>query len=104
MRFKLTLENCLKLLMLVMLSCSIDLLQILRKLNCHVYVIDFGISSIFNIEDLVDYKGFDFNPSNFLIDEPSQEPIFERPFISLIPNILPLQWIRLIKFWMKKLL
>jgi len=40
-----------------------------------VYVIDFSISFIFNIEDLVDYKAFDFNPSNFFIDEPSHEPI-----------------------------
>ena len=67
---------------IILLACSTDSLQILRKLNCHIYVIDFGISSIFNIEDLVDYKGFDFNHSNFLIDEPSHEPIFERYSIS----------------------
>jgi len=49
----------------ILLACSSDPFQILRKLNCHVYVIDFGISSIFNIEYLVDHKGFDFNPRNF---------------------------------------
>jgi len=60
----------------------------LKKLNCHVYVIDFDISSIFNIEDLVDYKGFDFNSTNFLIDEPSRKPIFERSSIPPISNIM----------------
>ena len=84
----------------ILLACSSDPFQILRKLNCHVYVIAFGISSIFNIEDLVDYRGFDFNPSSFFIDEPSPEPIFERPSIPSISNILPIQWVRLIKFWM----
>ena len=34
-------------------------------------------------------KGFDFNSSNFFIDEPPPEPIFERPFILPILNILP---------------
>jgi len=66
--------------------------QILKKLNCDAYVInllkDFGISSIFNIEDLVDYNGLYFNPSNFFINELSLEPIFESP-LSSIPNILP---------------
>ena len=37
----------------------------------------------------MDYKSFDFNPSNFLIDESSHELIFERPSIPLISNILP---------------
>ena len=71
----------------ILLNCSTDLFQILKKLNC-IYVINFDISSIFNIEDLVDYKCFDFNPNNFFIDEPSPEPIFERPSIPPISNIL----------------
>jgi len=37
----------------------------------------FGIICTFNIEDLVDYKGPDFNPSNAVDDEPSPEPISE---------------------------
>jgi len=74
---------------IISLACSTDPFQILKKLTCHVYVIDIDISSIFNIEYLVDYKAFDFNPSNFFIDEPSPEPIFQRPSIPLIPNILP---------------
>ena len=40
----------------VLRASSTDLFQILKKLNCNVYVIDYNISSIFNIEDLVDYK------------------------------------------------
>jgi len=43
---------------LILLVCSTDSFQILKKLNCHVYDINFGISSIFNIEDLLDYKRF----------------------------------------------
>ena len=50
----------------ILLANSTDPFQILKKLNCHIYVIDFGISSIFNIEDLVDYKYFDFIPGNSL--------------------------------------
>ena len=46
--------------------------QILKKLNENAYVIDFsqdfGISSTFNIEDLIDYKGPDFYPNNPLDD------------------------------------
>jgi len=72
----------------ILLVCSTDLFQILKKQNCNVYVIDFGISFIFNIEDLMDYKDFDFNPNNFLIDEPSHELIFERPSLPLISNSL----------------
>ena len=34
------------------------------------------------------YKDFDFNPNNFLIHEPSHEPIFERSSIPPIPSML----------------
>ena len=34
------------------------------------------------------YKDFDFNPNNFLIHEPSHEPIFERFSIPPIPSML----------------
>ena len=65
----------------------------MKKLNCNAYVIyflkDFGINSIFNIGDLVDYKGIDLNPRNFFIDEPSYELIFERSSLLPLSNILP---------------
>ena len=64
----------------------------MKKLNNNVYIIDlpknFGIGSI-NVEDLVDYKGLNFNP---LVNEPSSEPIFEMrapPFLHsqiILPN------------------
>ena len=72
----------------VLRAFSTDPFQILKKLNCSIYVIDFGINSIFNIEDLVVYKGFDLNLSNFYIDEPSHELILEKPSIPPILNIL----------------
>ena len=47
----------------------------------------FNISSTLNVNDLVDYNGFDFI---LLIDEPSHEPIFEStsllPFQDIFPN------------------
>ena len=43
--------------------CSAGPFKILNKLNCNTYVIDFladyDISCTFNVNDLVDYKGFD---------------------------------------------
>ena len=59
----------------------------MKKLSCHVFAIKFGISYIFNIEDLVDCEGFDFNPSNFLLMSHPMS-LFLRDFILPIPNIL----------------
>jgi len=36
----------------------------------------FDISYTFNIENLVDYNGLDFNSSNLLVDKPSCELFF----------------------------
>jgi len=72
--------------------CSPDPFQILKKLNDNAYAIDlpqdFGISFIFKIEDLVYYKGTDFNSDNPLDDKPSLEPISERHSLPLLSNIL----------------
>ena len=54
-------------------ACSSDPFQILMI----DLFIDFGISSTFNIDWLVDYKGLDVIP---LVEKPSSEPIF--PFLS----------------------
>ena len=67
-------------------ACSSDPFQILMKLNYDIYIIDlpidFGISSTFNIDCLVDCKGLiNIIP---LVDE----PIFESPFISPLSYIL----------------
>ena len=56
-------------------ACSANSFQILNKLNNNAYVIDFGVNSTFNVEDLVDYKGLDFI---LLVEESSLELIFER--------------------------
>ena len=53
-----------------------------------IYVIDllinFDISSTFNIEDLEDYKGLDFM---LLVDGTSLKPIFESPSLSPLQDI-----------------
>ena len=54
--------------------------KIITKLNNNPYGIDlsedFEINLNFNIEDLVKYKGSNFNRSNPLVDEPIPEPFF----------------------------
>jgi len=45
--------------------------------------LDIGISSTFNISDLVAYKGLPFIPDNQLVDldEPTLKPFFEGPHL-----------------------
>ena len=66
--------------------CSSRPFKILKKLNDKAYVIDyfkiFGIRFTFNVEILVDYKGFDFNPNNPLVDEPSLSYFLRTPHFS----------------------
>ena len=67
--------------------------KILKKINSSAYVVDlpsdFGISPSVNIEDLIAYKGPNFFPDNLLLDEPSHEPIPERPLLPPLPQIHP---------------
>jgi len=59
------------------------------KLNDNIYAINLfinvSISSTFNVEYIVDYKGLYVIP---LVDEPSRDPIFKSPFLSPLPDIL----------------
>jgi len=61
--------------------------KILRKINSNAYVVDlppdFGISSSFNIEDLIAYKDSNFFPDNSSLDKLSHEPIPEKPLLPL---------------------
>ena len=65
----------------------------IKRIDDNAYILNlpegFGISHIFNIEDLVAYKGSDFNPSNPLLDEPTQDLIPEGPSFSPLPNLPP---------------
>ena len=73
--------------------------KILNKLNCNTYAInftrDYDISCTFNVNDLVDYKGFDCNP---LIVEPSPKPFFKRSPFTPLSDTHPIIARRLIKF------
>ena len=55
----------------------------IKRIDDNAYVLNFpesfGISLIFNVEDLVAYKRPDFNPSNPLLDEPTHDLTFEGP-------------------------
>ena len=66
--------------------------KILKKINSNAYVVDllpnFGISPSFNIEDLIAYKEPQIFPLIILLlDEPSHEPIPERPLLRPLPQI-----------------
>ena len=63
------------------------------KKNDNAYVLNlpegFDISHIFNVKNLVAYNGPDFNPSNPLLDDPTQDLISEGPSLSPLPNLPP---------------
>jgi len=67
--------------------------QVIKRINDNAYVLNlserFGISPIFNVEDLTAYKGQDFNPSNPLLDEPTQDLTSEGPFLPSLSNLPP---------------
>ena len=75
--------------------------DVMKRINDNACVLNlpegFGISPIFNVENLVAYKGPEFNPSNPLLDEPTQDLIPEGPLLSPLPNPHLMQQNRLIK-------
>ena len=52
--------------------------EVMKRINDYAYILNlpegFGISPIFNVEDLVAYKCPDFNRSKPLLDEPYPRP------------------------------
>lgn len=48
---------------------------------------DFCVNYIFNVEDVLDFKGHDFNPLTPLLDE----PFYERLTLPPLSNILLIQ-------------
>jgi len=60
--------------------------KILMKLNDNAYVNDllenFRINPTFNIEDLLEYKGLNFNPSISLVNKPTTVPFLRDPHFS----------------------
>ena len=71
-------------------ACNAGPFKILNKLNNNSYVIDLAdISYIFNVKNLVDYKGLDFNPNNSLVDKPSSELFSESPSLPPLQDTYP---------------
>ena len=69
-------------------ACSAGPFKVLKRMGPNAYVIDlphdYGISSSFNIEDLVAYRS-----STAIPDTPFDEPLFD-PIDAHIPTPLPL--------------
>ena len=65
----------------------------MKRINDNAYVLNlpegFSINLIFNVGDLVVYKGLDFNPSNPLLDEPTEDLTSEKPSLPPLPNLPP---------------
>jgi len=70
---------------------SAEPFKIFNKINYNTYVInlprEYSISCTFNVNDLVNCKGFDCSS---LIDRPSSKLFFESPSLSSVSNIHPI--------------
>jgi len=75
------------------LHASVGRFKILKKLNENVYVInlpkDFGITFIFNVEDLVYYKGLDLTLTTHWLMSLPLSHFLRTPSLLLLPDIHP---------------
>ena len=74
-------------------ACGAGPFEVLKRINNNTYVLNlpegFGISPIFTVEDMIMYKDLDFNSSNPLLDEPTQDLTSKGPSLPPLPNLPP---------------
>jgi len=74
-------------------ACGAGPFEVIKRINDNASVLNlpegFGISPIFNVEDLVAYKSSYFNPSSLLLDEPTQDLTSEEPSLPPLSSLSP---------------